>query len=72
MIPPPSTAVPSRALPLPLWIALLMLVGLGNSGCPTRAPMTTPLPLAQHEDPPRFMGDWYVIPNITTFIEQGA
>ncbi len=72
MIPPPSTAVPSRALPLPLWIALLMLVGLGSSGCATRAPMPTPLPLAQNVDLPRFMGDWYVIANIPTFIEKDA
>jgi len=67
-----STAAPSGRLPLPFWIALLMLVGLSSSGCATRAPMTPPLPLAQNVDLPRFMGDWYVIANIPTFIEKDA
>ncbi len=31
-----------------------------------------PLPTVQHVDLPRFMGDWYVIANIPTFIEKGA
>jgi apolipoprotein D and lipocalin family protein len=31
-----------------------------------------PLPTVAHVDLPRFMGDWYVIANIPTFIEKGA
>ncbi len=31
-----------------------------------------PIPLADHIDLPRFMGDWYVIANIPTFPEKGA
>ena len=36
------------------------------------APAKPPLPLAGKVDLQRFMGDWYVIANIPTFIEQGA
>jgi apolipoprotein D and lipocalin family protein len=32
----------------------------------------TPIPTAKFVDLPRFMGDWYVIANIPTFIEKGA
>ena len=38
------------------------------SGCTTPAPIRT----AESVDLPRFMGDWYVIANIPTFIEEGA
>jgi apolipoprotein D and lipocalin family protein len=31
-----------------------------------------PLDLVAHVDLPRFMGDWYVIANIPTFVEKGA
>ena len=31
-----------------------------------------PLKTVAHVDLPRFMGDWYVIANIPTFIEKGA
>ena len=31
-----------------------------------------PLPIADHVDLPRFMGDWYVIASIPTFVEKGA
>jgi apolipoprotein D and lipocalin family protein len=31
-----------------------------------------PIPTVAHVDLPRFMGDWYVIANIPTFIEDGA
>lgn len=53
-------------------VGLLGLVGL--SGCATHGSSMkkTPLPLAQNVDIPRFMGDWYVIANIPTFIEKGA
>ncbi len=33
---------------------------------------SAPLATVQHVDLPRFMGDWYVIANIPTFIETGA
>lgn len=39
------------------------------AGC---APAKPPLPLAEKVDLERFMGDWYVIANIPTFIEKGA
>ncbi|MDH4072756.1 MAG: lipocalin family protein [Gammaproteobacteria bacterium] len=31
-----------------------------------------PLPTVEHVDLPRFMGDWFVIANIPTFLEKGA
>jgi apolipoprotein D and lipocalin family protein len=37
-------------------------------GCTTAPPMET----VDHVDLERFMGDWYVIANIPTFIEKGA
>ena len=39
------------------------------AGC---APAKPPLPLVENVDLKRFMGDWYVIANIPTFIEKGA
>lgn len=52
-----------RALPL-------LLAALLVSGCQSvRQP---PLALAPGVDLARFMGDWYVIANIPTFIEEGA
>jgi apolipoprotein D and lipocalin family protein len=39
------------------------------SGCSTTAP---PLPTVEHVDLPRFMGEWYVIASIPTFIERNA
>lgn len=53
-------------------VLLLLLTNLGFTGCATRTPMPKPLPLAQNVDLPRFMGDWYVIANIPTFIEKDA
>ena len=38
------------------------------AGAPPRAPVE----LASHVDLPRFMGDWYVIANIPTFLEKNA
>jgi len=35
-------------------------------------PTQPPLPLAEKVDLQKFMGDWYVIANIPTFIEKGA
>ncbi|MBE0604016.1 MAG: lipocalin family protein [Deltaproteobacteria bacterium] len=53
-------------------IAGWMLVsGLGwmLAGCAANRP---PLPVVPHVDIPRFMGDWYVIANIPTWIEKDA
>ncbi len=44
----------------------MLVVGL--SACATRAPM----PTVESVDLNRFMGDWYVIGNIPTFIERDA
>lgn len=46
-----------------LALALLSLAGCGSS---------TPIRTEQAVDLPRFMGDWYVIANIPTFLEKGA
>jgi apolipoprotein D and lipocalin family protein len=49
---------------------ILILVGaIMLSACQTSRP---PIALASQVDLPRFMGDWYVIANIPTFIENGA
>jgi apolipoprotein D and lipocalin family protein len=41
---------------------------LALAGCAVPAPM----PTVERVDLPRFMGDWYVIASIPTFIERGA
>lgn len=43
---------------------------LGLSACQSTPP--APMPTVAKVDLPRFMGDWYVIANIPTFIEKGA
>lgn len=48
-------------------IAMLLSV-VGLAGCQTPAPLQT----MPQVDLQRFMGDWYVIANIPTFIERGA
>jgi apolipoprotein D and lipocalin family protein len=48
---------------------LLLIAVLLLSGCQSTQP---PLALVPHVDLPRFMGDWYVIASIPTFIEEGA
>jgi apolipoprotein D and lipocalin family protein len=52
---------------------LTLLTGLGFlmlvSGCGASLP---PLKTVDRVDIPRFMGDWYVIANIPTWIEEGA
>ena len=53
-----------RLLPL----ALAMLV----PGCASTPATLPPVALVSHVDLPRFMGDWYVIANIPTFLEKGA
>jgi apolipoprotein D and lipocalin family protein len=54
-------AVPPRFL----LVAVLLLAGCQSTQHP-------PLALAPSVDLSRFMGDWYVIANIPTFIEEGA
>ena len=51
-------------------LAALLFAGssLIFGGCSSRPPIT----VAPHVDLPRFMGEWYVIANIPTFIEKGA
>lgn len=46
-------------------LGLLLLAGCSTGGHP-------PITVVPHVDLPRFMGDWYVIANIPTFIEAGA
>jgi apolipoprotein D and lipocalin family protein len=46
-------------------LALLFLA----TGC---SPSLAPLKTVEKVDLPRFMGDWYVIATIPTFIEKGA
>jgi apolipoprotein D and lipocalin family protein len=48
---------------------LLLFAALLVSGCQSTLP---PLALVPHVNLPRFMGDWYVIASIPTFIEEGA
>ncbi len=49
-----------------------VLGALALAACATTAPTRPPVALASHVDLPRFMGDWYVIANIPTFLERGA
>ena len=49
-------------------MALTTLGAAGCSGSPARDPITT----VDYVDLQRFMGDWYVIANIPTFVEKGA
>jgi apolipoprotein D and lipocalin family protein len=51
-------------------IRSILIGALLLAGC--RAGDHPPLALAQDVDLDRFMGDWYVIANIPTFIEKGA
>jgi len=50
--------------------ALLSAALLALAGCQSAPP--APLPAVPRVDLERFMGDWYVIANIPTFIEEGA
>jgi len=49
------------------------LASMALGGCATTPPdQLPPLTLASHVDLQKFMGDWYVIANIPTFLEKGA
>lgn len=53
------------------WAAAALLAVTGIlTAC--QATATSPVQTATHVDLPRFMGDWYVIGNIPTFIEREA
>jgi apolipoprotein D and lipocalin family protein len=57
---------------LPKWlIGCLLVVVLALMACQNTG-LRPPLVLAPTVDVARFMGDWYVIANIPTFIEKGA
>ena len=47
----------------------LLIGGIACAGCAARRP---PIVTVPHVDLPRFMGDWYVIANIPTFVEKDA
>ena len=53
-----------------MMIGLLSLWVIAMSACSTSP--STPLPTMDKVDLQRFMGDWYVIASIPTFIEKGA
>lgn len=54
------------------WFAIAP-VAAALGGCATMpSGQLPPLTLASHVDMQRFMGDWYVIANIPTFLEKGA
>ena len=58
-----------------IFIKQIVTVILGATLLPLASCQTAPdqpLPAVAHVDLPRFMGDWYVIANIPTFIETGA
>ena len=50
-------------------LSALLVLAMLLSGCGATLP---PLKTVDHVDIPRFMGDWYVIACIPTFIEKGA
>ena len=50
--------------------SLLAVSALALAGC--QSIQQPPIQVVDHVDLPRFMGDWYVIANIPTFIEKGA
>jgi apolipoprotein D and lipocalin family protein len=59
-----------RVIRLP---ALTLTLAATLAGCATTPPDgMAPVALVPHVDLPRFMGDWYVIANIPTWLEKGA
>jgi len=51
---------------------LALPVAILSAGCASTPGDLAPPALVSHVDLPRFMGDWYVIANIPTFLEKGA
>src|SRR5688572_22071870 len=60
-----SVVILSKAFVVPLLPLLGLLAGCATSGRP-------PIPTVSSVELPRFMGDWYVIAHIPTFIEKHA
>jgi apolipoprotein D and lipocalin family protein len=58
-------------MPTPACAGLAMTALLALAGC-AGSPAREPIRTVEHVDLPKFMGDWYVIANIPTFIEKGA
>ena len=57
----------------PRTLIAIALCGTLFGGCAvTPGPVLPPVALAPRVDLERFMGDWYVIANIPTFLERGA
>ncbi len=57
------------------WFWPGVVLALSVTGCQTgggAGDTAQPLPLVDHVELARFMGDWYVIANLPTFIEKGA
>lgn len=54
-----------------IWFAVSMTGGL-LTGCNSNPPSLPPLKTVTQVDLPRFVGDWYVIASIPTFIETDA
>lgn len=52
------------------WLAAIAGIVLGLTACTT--PPHPPVAQVPYVDLAKFMGDWYVIANIPTFIEEGA
>lgn len=52
-------------------MAVVLLLGLALNACQS-APPLPPIRTAAQVDLPRFMGEWYVLGNIPTFIEKQA
>lgn len=50
----------------------LMIFGVTALLCACQSAPVAPMPTVAQVDLQRFMGDWYVIANIPTFIEKGA
>ena len=50
----------------------LMIFGVTALLCACQSAPVAPMPTVARVDLQRFMGDWYVIANIPTFIEKGA
>lgn len=56
-----------------LSVFALLALSLLQGGCASMsAPKPSPVPLVSKVDLPRYIGDWYVIGVIPTFVEKGA
>ena len=62
----------ARALRRPPLLVAAIASALLASGCQSAVSKYGPIRTAEYVDLERFMGDWYVIANIPTFVEKGA